>query len=92
MADTDSQQITVPNNSAPLQLVTGAQYVVTFLSGLAVAHHWFGQDIASQIAAAVPGAVALAYGVYRTWRSNKDKKTIINSPKTNVPDSVAVVK
>lgn len=88
MADTP---IIVSDSSVPKQIITGAQYLVAMACSFALGRGWIGQDLVAQIAAATPAVVAVAYGVYKTWRNNEDKKTIINNPKTTVPASVALV-
>jgi hypothetical protein len=84
-------QIIVPDSSTPKQLLTAAQYLVAMACSFAIGRGWVGPDLVVQITAAVPAVVAVAYGIYRTWQNNEEKKTIINSPDTKVPAAVAKV-
>ena len=81
-------QIIVDPNSVPKAVMTGAQYLVAMATSFALGRGWLSADAVAQIALALPGIVAVAWGIYKTWKNNEQKKVMAD----HVPDAVAVVK
>jgi hypothetical protein len=83
--------ILIPDSAVPKQIMTAVQYVVTAVCSYLLGRGYLQQDTVTLIMLLLPIVVVPAYGIYKTYLANEKLKTIVNSPNTDVPNSVAEV-
>jgi hypothetical protein len=91
MNDPISKPIIITDSSIGKQAVTAVQYIVTAVGAFLLGRGWIKEDTIVLMGLLIPVVVPAIIGMYKTWKGNEQKKSIVNDPQTIVPSNVAKV-